>query len=141
VVATRLIRVTGDCLGADRVLLRFVAAVPRADFFAADFDGPVFRALVFATLLLRAPARFVALGVFRRAFPPDDFGRVAIFSSSLGRYDSTIRKIRARRRANISPLVERLPPQSQNHALVAHCNLAQLREGGDHVGHTISRPT
>ena len=78
--ATRLIRVTGDCFRADREVFRFVA-VERLDFFAADFELPLRRALVFAVVLPREPVRFVTLVVFRRDFAPDDFDRVAIVSS------------------------------------------------------------
>ena len=80
--ATRLIRVTGDCFRADRDVFRFVA-VERLDFFAADFELPLRRALAFAVVLPREPVRFVTPVVFRRDFAPDDFDRVAIFSSSL----------------------------------------------------------
>lgn len=78
--ATRLIRVTGDCFRADRVLFRFVGA-GRLDFFAADFGPALRRALVLAALA-RELARFVTLVDFRRDFAPDDFDRVAMFSSS-----------------------------------------------------------
>ena len=84
VVATRLMRVTGDCLRAARVVLRFDADDPRAVFFfAAVFDAAARLVFVFAAALPREPARFVA---DFRALPPDDFVPVAIFSSSEGRY-------------------------------------------------------
>ena len=83
VVATRLMRVTGDCLRAVAVDVRLAA-----DFFRApDFAEPVaalFRLaafLVFAERLVpRAPARFDAVDVLRRAFPPDDFDAGAMIT-------------------------------------------------------------
>jgi hypothetical protein len=85
VVATRLIRVTGDCFRAARVVLRFDADEPRAVFFfAAVFDVAARLVFVFAAALPREPARVFVAGF--RAFLPDDFFPVAIFSSSEGRY-------------------------------------------------------
>lgn len=78
--ATRLIRVTGDCF---RVDLRFDAARPRADFFAALLDAARLD-FVFAAALPREPARFFVADF--RAFLPDDFVPVAIVISSEGRY-------------------------------------------------------
>jgi hypothetical protein len=79
VVATRLIRVTGDCFLAARVPVRFAAdfRVPdRALTFVELFRfGPVD---VFAALLARVDERFDAAVVFRRVFLPDDFDAVAI---------------------------------------------------------------
>jgi len=85
--ATRLIRVTGDCFRADRVLFRFVAA-GRLDFLAADFEPAPRRALVLAVVLPRELARFVTLVVFRRDFARDDFDRVAM---SVPRREGTTR--------------------------------------------------
>jgi hypothetical protein len=85
-----LIRVTGDCFLADRVLFRFDAVDPRVVvffFFAATFGfaatrGPPVRLALVAEVL---PAARLEVD-FLRAFPPDDFDRVAIFVSSEGRY-------------------------------------------------------
>lgn len=117
---------TGPCFLADRVLFRFDAADPRADFFfAATFGfaatrGPRVR-LVFVAAVL-PDARFVVLD-FRRVFPPDDFDRVAISVSSEGRYVTVLRKIRAQRRGRPSLRTARGEfAASQNHALVADCN-------------------
>jgi hypothetical protein len=78
-VATRLIRVTGDCFRAARVPVRLPAdfRVPeRATTFGELFRfGPV---VVFAALLVLVAERFDAAVVFRRVFLPDDFDAVAI---------------------------------------------------------------
>jgi hypothetical protein len=79
VVATRLIRVTGDCFLAARVpaRLRVDFRVPdRAVTFVELFRCG--RAAVFVALLARVDERFDADVVFRRAFLPDDFDAVAI---------------------------------------------------------------
>jgi hypothetical protein len=77
VVATRLIRVTGDCFfGAARLAVTFFFG---ADFFAADFLGasflaaPFFLALLLVYALPPAAARFDAVDDLRRALRPDDF--------------------------------------------------------------------
>jgi len=91
-VATRLIRVTGDCFLAVRLVVRF-----DADFFrgvvdlaevlvpALRFREPVLLAALFADavfVLARRPAavRFDAADDLPRAFPPDDFDAVAMIS-------------------------------------------------------------
>ena len=77
-VATRLIRVTGDCFLAARVPVRLALDFRVADravtFVELFLFGPV---AVLAALLVRAE-RFDAAVVFRRAFLPDDFDAVAI---------------------------------------------------------------
>jgi hypothetical protein len=100
VVATRLIRVTGDCFRAARVPVRF------ADFFAlvlrAVPDRPALLALFrlvlpadFAAVFLPAEDRFDALVFLRRTPLPDDFDAVAMIDSSWGRYEQVQRKNRA----------------------------------------------
>jgi hypothetical protein len=84
-------RVTGDCLREAR------AFVFPADFFIGlvDFFAALFRLAagldalldaafdaLFALLLPRDAARFDAVDDLRRAFPPDDFGAVAMIISS-----------------------------------------------------------
>jgi hypothetical protein len=95
-LATRLIRVTGDCfldfLAADRFPADFLAALDRpalfdallpfvlADVFAAGFAPPLVAPLLLVALvLLRGAVRFDAAVDLRRDFPPDDFDAVAIF--------------------------------------------------------------
>jgi hypothetical protein len=100
-LATRLIRVTGDCfldfLAADRFPADFLAALDRAapfdallpdallpfvvaDVFAAAFAPPLVAPLLLVALvLLRGAVRFDAAVDLRRDFPPDDFDAVAIF--------------------------------------------------------------
>ena len=77
-VATRLIRVTGDCFLAARVPVRLALDFRVADravtFVELFLFGPV---AVLAALLVRGE-RFDAAVVFRRAFLPDDFDAVAI---------------------------------------------------------------
>jgi len=79
VVATRLIRVTGDCFLAARVPVRLALDFRVADravtFVELFLFGPV---AVLAALLVRGEERFDAAVVFRRAFLPDDFDAVAI---------------------------------------------------------------
>ena len=78
-VATRLIRVTGDCFLAARVPVRLAVdfrVTDRAVTFVELFRFG--RAAVFAALLARVEERFDAAVVFRRAFWPDDFDAVAI---------------------------------------------------------------
>ncbi len=78
-VATRLIRVTGDRFLVARVPVRFAV-----DFRVADRAAPFVELLRFgpdadlAALLVRVEERFDAAVVFRRAFLPDDFDAVAI---------------------------------------------------------------
>ena len=77
-VATRLIRVTGDCFLPARVPVRLAVDFREAD--RAVTFGALFRfgrVAVFAALLARVDDRFDAV-VFRRAFLPDDFDAVAI---------------------------------------------------------------
>lgn len=70
VVATRLMRVTGDCFfGAARFAVTFFFGADRAAGFAALFR----LALLFVFALLRLPALFDAVDDLRRALPPDDF--------------------------------------------------------------------
>ncbi len=84
--ATRLMRVTGDCFRADRVVFRLAAGRdPRAAdfFFVAELFLTAGRlALALVALFPRDAARLVLLDDFRRAFPPDDFDRVAMIFSS-----------------------------------------------------------
>ena len=78
-VATRLIRVTGDCFFAARVPVRLAVDFRGAD--RAVTFGALFRfgrVAVFAALLARVDERLDAAVVFRRAFLPDDFDAVAI---------------------------------------------------------------
>ena len=109
-LATRLIRVTGDCFRAARLVGRF-----EADFFAAPERAATFGALFrlvpvvfaadFALLFLaavpdlpvlpRAAVPFDAAADLPRDFPPDDFDRVAIIEFLEGRYRTSLRKIRA----------------------------------------------
>ena len=79
-MATRLMRVPGDCFRAERVPVRFAedfrAALDRAvTFFELFRLGP---RDVLPALLPRVDGRFEAAVVFRRAFLPDDFDAVAI---------------------------------------------------------------
>jgi hypothetical protein len=89
VVATRLMRVTGDCLEDARVAVRF------ADFFVAPRRLGFALAALFVTRFARVEARFDAAADFRRALLPDDFDAVAMIDSSGGRYEVSMRKIRA----------------------------------------------
>lgn len=94
-VATRLIRVTGDCFRAERV------PPPRfADVFATDFAlGRLLFLLAFfrfvpladlaAVFLPPARVRFDALVVLRTPLP-DDFDAVAMIDSSEGRYETRV---------------------------------------------------
>jgi hypothetical protein len=85
VVATRLMRVTGDCFRAERVPLRFAA-----DFLVALDRVPALLALFrfapavdFAVVFLAAEDdRFDALVVLRRTPLRDDFDAVAMIDSS-----------------------------------------------------------
>jgi hypothetical protein len=107
VVATRLMRVTGDGFFAARVVfaadfftgfLDFAALLRLAALFDALLDA-LFDALFdafFALLLPRDAARFDAVDDLRRAFPPDDFDAGAMIDFLEGRYATTLRKIRAR---------------------------------------------
>jgi len=88
VVATRLIRVTGDCLRAAFLLDRFVDDFREAVGRALDFVAPFLFAprAVFAEL--PPDARFDPVAVVRRALLPDDFFAVAILVPR-GRYEAT----------------------------------------------------
>ena len=69
-MATRLMRVTGDCFfEAARFAVTFFFGADRAAGLAALF----FFAVVVAFALPRAAARFDAVDDLRRALPPDDF--------------------------------------------------------------------
>ena len=78
-VATRLIRVTGDCFLAARVPVRFAVDFRVADRAATLVElfrfGPV---ADLAALLVRVEERFDAAVVFRRSFLPDYVDAVAI---------------------------------------------------------------
>jgi hypothetical protein len=90
-----LIRLTGDCFRPP-VLFRFDAdavererrdaaglvALDRLDPLVPPFRAPRALAAEPAPVFLRDFARPVAPVVARRAFPPDDFDRVAMFVSS-----------------------------------------------------------
>ena len=82
VLATRLMRVTGDCLRAVRFAGRFVAALRFAAERVAGLavvDLRFVPRVGFAVALL-AVVRFDALVVLRRAFLRDDFDAVAMIN-------------------------------------------------------------
>jgi len=138
VVATRLIRVTGDCFLAVRVPVRLAVDFRVADRAVTFVELFRFgRVAVFAALLARVDERFDAAVVFRRAFLPDDFDAVAIDGILGEGTRHPLRKIRARdecRRcsmnANVSVVTatqddvgRRIRLMLQNQRLLADCNV------------------
>jgi len=138
VVATRLIRVTGDCFLAVRVPVRLAVDFRVADRAVTFVELFRFgRVAVFAALLARVDERFDAAVVFRRAFLPDDFDAVAIDGILGEGTRDPLRKIRARvecRRCLMNAIVSVMTATKddvgrgirlmlQNQRLLADCNV------------------